>query len=253
MESLKSQTLQSFEALIVDDGSSDGTLNYLEQLTDIDSRFRVVKKKGAHGACASRNAAIAAARGKYVTGLDDDDWFHPNRLAFFLKNWDSGYSAISTNHYSVYEKNQKRRSFIGRVVHLEDMMFFNLVGSQVFTLRQRIEEVGGFDESLSASQDYDLWIRLIEKFGPIRRFRQPLYFMDSSRGRKRISTTSCRDEGTIQFITKHKSKMTKEQLLHHNKKRSNSVPSPLPQKIRNIDRFGHRYLIEKIRRILMLG
>lgn len=231
VSSLKAQTFKDFEVLIVDDRSPDRTADYLTELHMLDSRFVPIQKSSRkRGACASRNEAIAAARGTYITGLDDDDWFHPMRLKFFLSKWKDNYSAISTNYYSVSKIGKERNSFIGRIIDSRDIMFKNLVGSQVFTLRERLEALGGFDESLHASQDYDLWIRLIERFGAIRRYSKPLYFMDISLDHERVSTSKVRDKGTDQIIAKYKDAMCKEQVLFRSRIRAKPITLSLCQK-----------------------
>ena len=254
VESLKIQTFTKFEVLIVDDGSTDGTLYYLDELSLSDRRFVVVEKKGrARGACGSRNLAIESARGVFVTGLDDDDWFHQKRLEYLLQRWDDKFSAITSNHYSVFEARQQRNSYSNRVIRSNDIFYGNLVGNQIFTLRDRILAVGGFDEQLAASQDYDLWIRLITTFGPIYRCRQPLYYMDCSLNRVRISNSPARDRGTEQILIKYGGVMSSQQIAIRNRIRSGWITLPLPIKIIKSFNFGPRFFWERVRAKLGLG
>ena len=254
VESLKNQTFAKFEVLIVDDGSTDGTLHYLQELSSSDSRFIVVEKKGrARGACVSRNLAIESARGVFITGLDDDDWFHPRRLEYFLQRWDGRFSAIASNHYSICDDRQQRNSYSNRIIRSEDIFYGNFVGNQVFTLRDRILAVGGFDEQLTASQDYDLWIRLITTFGPIFRYREPLYYMDCSLSRVRISNSAARDRGTEQILIKYGGLMSSQQLAIRDRIRSGWISLPLGMKIIKSFSFGSRFYWERIRAKLGLG
>lgn len=81
---LQAQVCPHWEALIVDDGSNDGTLNLLKLLTQDDSRFRVFRNtsvKQIDGPYQARNHALSFARGDYVCFLDIDDFWHPDRLA----------------------------------------------------------------------------------------------------------------------------------------------------------------------------
>jgi len=74
LKSLSDQTLQAWEALIVDDGSSDGTAEFVKELASGDPRFRYLARTGDHpGASACRNAGLSMARGEYVIFLDSDD------------------------------------------------------------------------------------------------------------------------------------------------------------------------------------
>jgi len=75
--SVFAQTMQNFELIIVDDASSDDTFDYLQKLAEQDSRVTVLRNEVSQGACVARNRAIELAKGKFVTGLDDDDEFLP--------------------------------------------------------------------------------------------------------------------------------------------------------------------------------
>ena len=80
---LKSQVYTHWEALIVDDGSSDGTINLLRDLTSSDSRFRLFTNpltKSHKGPYQARNYALSYLRGDFVCFLDIDDFWHPDRL-----------------------------------------------------------------------------------------------------------------------------------------------------------------------------
>src|SRR5512143_3860267 len=79
IESVLAQTYADFELIVVDDGSSDGTREVLESVQRSDARVRAIHHSVSRGAPASRNAAIAAAHGEWLTGLDDDDEFLPRR------------------------------------------------------------------------------------------------------------------------------------------------------------------------------
>ena len=254
VESVRRQTLTGFEVLIVDDGSTDGTLSYLEELSSSDDRFIVLDKNGrSKGACSSRNLAIDSAKGVFVTGLDDDDWFHPRRLEFMLRRWDNKFSAITSNYYSVYDVGQRRSSYISRIIRPSDIFYGNFVGNQVFTLRDRILAVGGFDEQLAASQDYDLWIRLINRFGSIYRCKEPLYYMDCSLNRTRISNSSARDRGTEQMLLKYGKLMSPQQLAIRNRIRSDWISLPLKKKIIKSLSFGPRFFFERMRAKIGFG
>lgn len=77
IESVKQQSFQDWELIVVDDGSTDGTV---EAIDTTDSRLRVLRQANA-GASAARNAGIAASRGRYIAFLDSDDEWLPHFLA----------------------------------------------------------------------------------------------------------------------------------------------------------------------------
>lgn len=77
IESLRAQTFGDWEAVCVNDGSCDGSLEKLQRFSEEDARIRVFTQKNA-GPSAARNAAIDAAQGEIVMFLDCDDWYEPN-------------------------------------------------------------------------------------------------------------------------------------------------------------------------------
>lgn len=83
MESLVSQTMPDFEAIVINDGSSDGTLERCRSWEERDPRVRVIDQENA-GVSAARNAGMDAARGKWLAFVDPDDWLDPRYLERLL-------------------------------------------------------------------------------------------------------------------------------------------------------------------------
>ena len=79
LDSLKAQTFTDFEAIIIDDGSTDGSEKICDQYASEDRRFRVIHKQNA-GVSAARNQAMDLAQGQWVTFVDSDDWVDPEYL-----------------------------------------------------------------------------------------------------------------------------------------------------------------------------
>lgn len=76
--SLLNQTYTDWECIIVDDGSTDGTSEFLDTLTD--SRFKVVHLHNNSGRAIARQTALDAAHGEFIAMLDADDLYHPDKL-----------------------------------------------------------------------------------------------------------------------------------------------------------------------------
>jgi glycosyltransferase involved in cell wall biosynthesis len=97
LRSLAEQTHRDFEAIVVDNNSTDGTVEIIESIVASDSRFVLVREtqQGVHHAL---NAGLAKARGEIVLLLDGDDLFRPERLARTLRTFeDTGADLVACN------------------------------------------------------------------------------------------------------------------------------------------------------------
>lgn len=79
LESIKSQTFQNYEVLMIDDGSSDNSALICEKYMSEDARFKLIKKENG-GVSTARNLGIKHAKGKYVYFMDSDDWIEDTLL-----------------------------------------------------------------------------------------------------------------------------------------------------------------------------
>ena len=84
IESVQSQTLKSWELVIVDDGSSDDTLDIAHHYAKSDGRIRVFQNERNLGIGKTRNHALMRSTGRFITPLDSDDWYQPFRLERML-------------------------------------------------------------------------------------------------------------------------------------------------------------------------
>jgi glycosyltransferase involved in cell wall biosynthesis len=194
VESVLEQTYPHVELVITNDGSTDGTHEYLEVLQARDARVRVLHNDRPLGAPAARNLAIRAARGTLITGLDDDDRFHPERIAALRDAWEmfgARYSCLYTQDHLVWP-DRSRLTRKPSSVTASELFYFNSIGNQVLTRRDYLIDVGLFDEAMPAWQDLDLFIRLLRRFGPAKLVDRGLYYLNLQQHGSRISTGSRR-------------------------------------------------------------
>lgn len=204
VESLQKQTYKNIEIIIVDDCSTDGTKEYLQQLSQQDDRVHYVLKEKNSGACASRNIAIEMAQGEFITGLDDDDYFQSDRIESFINFYKkTGYDFLCTS-FLIKNKNNilKSNGYDGEIDAI-GIRNKNLIDSQVFTRLKYFKQVGGFDINAPAWQDYDLWFRLVTQIKPCYRINNYSYVKDVSHEAGRITTSSKAHQGYQHFINKH--------------------------------------------------
>lgn len=203
------QTYRHLEVLVIDDGSSDETPSVLERLSLQDERLRFLRNDVPTGAPAARNRGITEARGTFVAGLDDDDEWHPERIARMLSVYRPDFACVTTDVLIDDGRRRLRWRKPARIM-LDDLLLTNHVGNQVLVERERLLEVGGFDESLPAAQDYDLWVRLCEQFGPILNVREPLQIIHMAHA-DRITTSERQIDGYLRFYQKHRHLMNGRQ------------------------------------------
>lgn len=84
LESVKNQTFQNWEAICINDGSTDGSLPILQRFAEQDKRFHVISQKNC-GLSPTRNTGLNLASGKYIMYLDSDDFIHPQCMELALK------------------------------------------------------------------------------------------------------------------------------------------------------------------------
>lgn len=98
LDSVGAQTYQNFEALLVNDGSTDGSAHICRTYASADSRFVLIDKPNT-GVSDSRNRALRQARGKYLQFLDSDDWLTPDATAILVHAAESTGADLTLAHF----------------------------------------------------------------------------------------------------------------------------------------------------------
>ena len=172
VESVLKQTLGDLEVIIVDDGSAEAVT---VSPAPGDPRITVLRQEN-KGVSAARNLGVARARGAYIAFLDSDDLWLPEKLkrqtAFFAAHPE----ALICQTEEIWIKNgrrlnpaRKHRKSSG-MIFLPSLELCLVSPSAVMIKKTFFQEMGGFDESLPACEDYDLWLRISCRF--------PVYLID---------------------------------------------------------------------------
>jgi glycosyltransferase involved in cell wall biosynthesis len=168
--SIRSQDFPSFELLIIDDGSTDGTPALLAAFAAADPRIRVVHQSP-QGIVAALNSGIAQARAPYLARLDADDRARPGRLgrqvAFMAAHPEIGLLGTWA------EVIDGAGNAVGRLAPPTDPAALArvlqrtnpFVHSSVMMRTALVRRLGGYRSAFRAAEDYDLWLRLAEASG----------------------------------------------------------------------------------------
>lgn len=193
VRSVLEQDHREIEVIVVDDGSTDDSPAVLASLAETDPRLIFFVNQRSLGAPAARNRAIMAARGAFVTGLDDDDHFEPSRIRRFVAAWEE-LTAAGKTPSCLYAQSVSMRggrqiwmSQYPKTADYRDLFIQNVVGNQVFAPREHFVGAGLFDEQLPAWQDLDLFIRILLKYGTANLVDFPTYIYDDEDRGDRIS------------------------------------------------------------------
>ena len=170
LESLSCQTLDDFEVIAVDDGSTDATYSILQGWADVDQRIHLISQSHS-GIVTALNAGVKACQSPLIARMDADDLAHPQRLAlqiaFLEQNPDMAVVGCRVRGYPPEDVRQGFSIYLdwqNALLSDEDIrreMFIEspLAHPSVIVRRDWLLEVGGYQEH-GWPEDYDLWLRL---------------------------------------------------------------------------------------------
>ena len=163
VESVLSQTFQDFELIVVDDASTDSTVEILESYS---GKIRSIFLSENLGVSAARNTAIAQSDSKWIAFLDSDDYWHSEKLEKQIKQTRlcPEYQIHFTDEIWIRNgirvnpknKHRKREGWIFK----PSLALCLMAPSTVMLQRELLERHGMFDDALPVCEDYDLWLRL---------------------------------------------------------------------------------------------
>jgi glycosyltransferase involved in cell wall biosynthesis len=166
IDSVINQTIKPFEIIIVDDGSNDGTEAMVKKKYD---SLKLIKQKN-KGASAARNSGIKASSGEWICFLDSDDEWKNDKL-------EKQITAVANNSdYKFFHSNEiwikngkrinqkKKHKKYGGDIFKKCLDMCRISPSSVLIDKSIFEEIGFFNENLVVCEDYELWLRICDKY-----------------------------------------------------------------------------------------
>jgi len=158
--SVRKQTVSVSELIVVDDGSTDGTYEFLRNLPSISTSARlVILRQDNRGPAAARNAGLRMATGQFVAFLDDDDIWLPRKIArqLIILAAHPNFALLGCASDTPFLPGRPRVFRIGEL----GLLFRNwFITSGVIARRDVLLELGGFPEDMRICEDYALWLKI---------------------------------------------------------------------------------------------
>jgi len=167
IESVINQKFDDWELIVIDDGSTDNTQDILKKFI-AHPKMKVIHQER-KGLTVTNNIALRLSQGKYIIRLDADDYLDENALLVLSNILDThpDVDLVYPDYYRVDEDGEiidvERRKKIGEEVSLLDLPAH---GACTMIRKSCLIELGGYDETLSCQDGYDLWIRFIDRYKP---------------------------------------------------------------------------------------
>ena len=172
IKSVINQSLKPFEIIIVDDGSTDGTYEFINQFFP---EIRVIRQLN-NGVSSARNLGLKNAKGNWIAFLDSDDEWFSKKLELQKKAIDHSDKYLISHTNEIWIRNgvrvnqMKKHQKYGGYIFEKSLDICRISPSSVLINRKIFEDIGKFDETLKICEDYDFWLRISSKY--------PVLFLD---------------------------------------------------------------------------
>tara|TARA_B100000886_G_scaffold318147_1_gene257944 strand:- start:2292 stop:3257 length:966 start_codon:yes stop_codon:yes gene_type:complete len=169
IESILKQTYENFEFLIINDGSNDRSLEIIKKYSTLDQRIKYISQKNM-GLTASLNKGINIASNDWIARIDADDISCPLRLEKQLnKALKENLKLVGSKFAIINEKGKILRNHqvpINKKKLIKNLNYQKLFfpHSSAFFNKKAVSEIGNYRTFFKKSQDYDLWLRISEKY-----------------------------------------------------------------------------------------
>lgn len=187
LDSIIVQTHKNWECIVVDDSSTDYTLELMEFYINTDSRFSYFKrpKNRVKGANACRNYGLELSKGAYVNWFDDDDLMHPQKLERQLNSLENTDHHFTVCQTLVFADNINKTLKLRNSYIISDQTFYDYLTMNIgwmtpaalwkkdFLVRNNFK----FDEELQAAQEWEFHCRILNKFPEYAKIEDPLVFI----------------------------------------------------------------------------
>lgn len=162
VNSVLAQDFKDYEIIVVDDGSTDDTPKILSTYKD---KIKIITQKN-RGVSAARNKGVSISSGQYIAFLDSDDMWLPEKLSTQVNYFKSNLKTLICQTEEIWIRNgirvnpKKKHKKQSGMIFIPSLSLCLVSPSAVMLKKEFFDKFEGFDESLPACEDYDLWLRI---------------------------------------------------------------------------------------------
>lgn len=180
IESILKQSYKNFEFLIIDDNSTDKTLEIIQKFENLDKRIRSYKNLTNLGLTKSLNKAIALSQGNFIARQDDDDISYEKRLESQIKYVTKFNYDVCFSRARIIKNNQLIPKFSCYLPNKVVVNYKNpFIHGTLIIKKNILNKMGNYNEKFYYSQDYYLFKKLILNNVKIKYIKKPLYFLNT--------------------------------------------------------------------------
>ena len=183
IQSVLAQSFHDWELLVVDDGSSDNAESVVASFDE--GRIQLIRHPYNRGKSAARNTGVGRARGEWISFLDSDDEWEPDKLY-----WEHERIRSVSDSVGLLYCGKRIREDNGRLLRVrmptkegqvyQSLLEWDFIGScsRVTVRREAVLGAGGYDETFANTEDWDLWLRIAKRYevAAVRRCLVTRYF-----------------------------------------------------------------------------
>jgi glycosyltransferase involved in cell wall biosynthesis len=212
VSSVISQNFTDHEIIVVDDGSTDGTKDALAKFM---RKIKYIHVQSNLGVSSARNTGIKESTAKFISFLDSDDYWLPKKLAEQISFINCNPKVLVCQTEEIWIRNgrrvnpQKKHLKPSGDIFLPSLKLCLVSPSAVMLKRSVLKQVGLFDETLPACEDYDLWLRISCRY-PVYLIKRPLVVREGGNP----DQLSARYTGMDRFRIKSLAKLIKSGVLN---------------------------------------
>lgn len=163
ISSVLNQSFNDWELIIVDDCSSDNSVNIIEDYIFLDKRIKLIKSKKNNGAAQSRNIGISISHGRYIAFLDSDDLWHPKKLETQISFMQKSSLPFSFTYYEQINSKDEHIKYVfsPKILRYNDLLKTCYIGC--LTVMFDTEYFGKREMSTrSLREDYATWLEMVK-------------------------------------------------------------------------------------------